>query len=188
MLHTADVLFVLPYKLCNFYICCGQPRVQSFVAHVSISAHANCMHHECHLCKLLCFLHTWSAQQPDLSSFPGECSGNTADQPGLLQYSCRLITNIRPTAAAKVSTADVGDDNDLESMAGVLGGRPILALCFEDMEVTHGFTSNCGLQLHLRWHMPRHSHHKLVSTYLHARDSGICGSVHSYYCLQRSKS
>lgn len=63
------------------------------------------------------------------------CSGNTTDQPGLLQYSCRLKTNIRPSAPASVTAAKAADDNDLEVMAGVLGGRPVLAMCFEDMEV-----------------------------------------------------
>lgn len=63
------------------------------------------------------------------------CSGNTVDQPGLLQYSCRLKTNIRPSSAAKISTSEGNKDDDLEVMAGVLGGRPVLALCFEDMEV-----------------------------------------------------
>lgn len=63
------------------------------------------------------------------------CSGNTVDQPGLLQYSCRLKTNIRPSSAAKISTSDGNNADDLEVMAGVLGGRPVIALCFEDMEV-----------------------------------------------------
>lgn len=68
------------------------------------------------------------------------CSGNTADQPGLLQYSCRLKTNIRPISAAKISTSNGKRDNDLEVMAGVLCGRPVLALSFEDMEVCqHGY-------------------------------------------------
>ena len=63
------------------------------------------------------------------------CSGNTADQPGLLQYSCRLKTNIRPISAATISTPDRERDDDLEVMAGVLCGRPVLALSFENMEV-----------------------------------------------------
>lgn len=63
------------------------------------------------------------------------CSGNTVDQPGLLQYSCRLKTNIRPISAAKISTSNGERDDDLEVMAGVLRGRPVLALSFEDMEV-----------------------------------------------------
>ena len=63
------------------------------------------------------------------------CSGNTADQPGLLQYSCCLKTNIRPISAAKISTPDRKRDDDLEVMAGVLCGRPVLALSFENMEV-----------------------------------------------------
>lgn len=62
-------------------------------------------------------------------------SGNTADQPGLLQYACRLTTNIRPTAPAHVHISSNGEDNDMEVMAGVLGGRPVLALSFEDMEM-----------------------------------------------------
>lgn len=64
------------------------------------------------------------------------CSGNTAEHPRLLQYACRLSTNIRPTAAARVHVSGSEEDNDMEVMAGVLGGRPVLALCFENMEVS----------------------------------------------------
>ena len=64
------------------------------------------------------------------------CSGNTAEHPGLLQYACRLSTNIRPTAAAQVHISSSEEDKDMEVMAGVLGGRPVLALCFENMEVS----------------------------------------------------
>lgn len=62
-------------------------------------------------------------------------SGNTADHPGLLQYACRLTTNIRPSAAVRVHTTGFAAEDDMEVMAGVLGGRPVLALCFEDMEM-----------------------------------------------------
>lgn len=62
-------------------------------------------------------------------------SGNTAEHPGLLQYACRLSTNIRPTAAARVHVSSSEEDSNMEVMAGVLGGRPVLALCFEDMEM-----------------------------------------------------
>ncbi|DBA85143.1 TPA: hypothetical protein ACH3X2_005862 [Trebouxia sp. C0005] len=62
-------------------------------------------------------------------------SGNTAEHPRLLQYACRLSTNIRPTAAARVHVSGSEEDNDMEVMAGVLGGRPVLALCFENMEM-----------------------------------------------------
>ena len=64
------------------------------------------------------------------------CSGDTAEHPGLLQYACRLSTNIRPTAAARVHVSSSEEDSNMEVMAGVLGGRPVLALCFEDMEVS----------------------------------------------------
>ncbi len=79
------------------------------------------------------------------------CSGNTAEHPGLLQYACRLSTNIRPTAAARVHISSSEEDNDMEIMAGVLGGRPVLALCFEDMEVSMQWLqchlcSMCGMQ------------------------------------------
>ena len=63
------------------------------------------------------------------------CSGNTADQPGLLQYSCRLTTNIRPSKAAKVESTAAEDSSHLEAVSHILGGKPILALCFDDMEV-----------------------------------------------------
>lgn len=83
-------------------------------------------------CSLICSHATSHLPQ----AFSWWCSGNTADHPGLLQYACRLTTNIRPSPAARVHTTGVASEDDMEVMAGVLGGRPVLALCFEDMEVT----------------------------------------------------
>lgn len=62
-------------------------------------------------------------------------SGNTAEHPGLLQYACQLMTNVRPITPARVHTTARDDDKDLEVMAGVLGGRPLLALSFDNMEM-----------------------------------------------------
>ena len=64
------------------------------------------------------------------------CSGNTPEHPGLLQYACRLVANVRPIAAAQVDAKSSGDADDLEAMAGILSGRPILALSFNNMEVS----------------------------------------------------
>ena len=46
------------------------------------------------------------------------------------------MTNVRPIAPARVHTTARNDDKDLEVMAGVLGGRPLLALSFDNMEVS----------------------------------------------------
>lgn len=95
------------------------------------------MHHQAGLCAFEdCQLDASGIQMTDSGLLIICCSGNTAEHPGLLQYACQLTTNIRPTAPARVHVSSSEEDNDMEAMAGVLGGRPVLALCFEDMEVS----------------------------------------------------
>ncbi|KAJ9509391.1 hypothetical protein QJQ45_001842 [Haematococcus lacustris] len=97
-------------------------------------------------------------------SFPGprmrlslpSYSGATPDCPALLKYACHLHTNISVMAPARVSLPlpeapdlAVGrrpggraggevSEEDGELMTAVLGGRPLLALNFHDMEVRRG--------------------------------------------------
>ncbi|KAJ9505201.1 hypothetical protein QJQ45_011231 [Haematococcus lacustris] len=95
-------------------------------------------------------------------SFPGprlrlslpSYSGATPDCPALLKYACHLHTNIGVMAPARVSlplpeapdlavgrrprgrAGGEGSEEDGELMTAVLGGRPLLALNFHDMEMT----------------------------------------------------
>lgn len=80
--------------------------------------------------------HAWAPRlRLSLPSF----SGATPDCPHLLKYACQLATRVRPVRPARVSARAVGasgdDDNThhAESLAPLLGGRPLLALSFGDM-------------------------------------------------------
>lgn len=60
-------------------------------------------------------------------------SGNTDVHPGLLHYACKLCTNVRCIRPLRVRVEGMRDDE--EGMQAVLGGKPLLAMAFEDMEV-----------------------------------------------------
>ncbi|CAL5219720.1 g1613 [Coccomyxa viridis] len=60
-------------------------------------------------------------------------SGATAECPQLLQYTCQLCTNVRAVPAAIVEASSSGDSK--EALPGILGGRPLLALAFDNMEM-----------------------------------------------------
>lgn len=60
-------------------------------------------------------------------------SGNTAAHPGLLHYACKLCTNVRCIRPLRVEVQGLRDDQ--EGMQRVLGGKPLLTMVFEDMEV-----------------------------------------------------
>ena len=79
---------------------------------------------------------TWAPRlRLSLPSF----SGATPDCPHLLKYACQLATSVRPVRPARVSARAVGaggdgdDTHHAESLAPLLGGRPLLALSFGDM-------------------------------------------------------
>lgn len=61
-------------------------------------------------------------------------SGNTDAYPGLLHYACQLHTNVQFVKPLRVRVDGMGEDED-ESMRGVFGGRALLTMAFEDMEV-----------------------------------------------------
>ncbi len=83
-------------------------------------------------------------------------SGGTPECPQLLKYACDLWTHVRPVAPAFVTVpralpagalpasaagrqeASSSDAAGGELLAAVLGGRPLLALAFDDMEVRRG--------------------------------------------------
>ena len=83
-------------------------------------------------------------------------SGATPDCPSLLKYACALLTNVRPVAPATITlpalpstsagtaggarTKQRQQQQREEEEAGlvwaVLGGRPLVALAFDDMMVS----------------------------------------------------
>ena len=80
------------------------------------------------------------------------CSGGTPEFPSLIKYTCDLITNVRVVSPAMVTVPDVDKEvtgssirkgghggasikGGKELMSTVLGGRPVLALAFDDMVV-----------------------------------------------------
>ncbi|KAK9816601.1 hypothetical protein WJX72_002599 [[Myrmecia] bisecta] len=63
-------------------------------------------------------------------------SGNTPDHPGLLKYGVQLRANVRPVKPAHVQAATPRTKQDEEAMGLILGGRPVLTLAFEDMEMS----------------------------------------------------
>ena len=68
-------------------------------------------------------------------------SGGTPEFPSLIQYACDLMTNVRVVSPAIVTVPPAVDggakgSNGGELMSSVLGGRPVLALAFEDMVVS----------------------------------------------------
>jgi hypothetical protein len=76
-------------------------------------------------------------------------SGATPDVPGLLKYACALRTNVLPALVAGVEfpgraggkeEAETAGERERQGGRGevidlVLGGRPLVALCFNDMEM-----------------------------------------------------
>ncbi len=87
-------------------------------------------------------------------------SGATREHPGLLQYACQLHTNVLPIAPLKLDVPytrkngrsrgspeeDAGKQDGSrrsrrhgpheEDISGILGGRPLVALAFNDMVMT----------------------------------------------------
>ncbi|MEW5303149.1 MAG: hypothetical protein WDW36_005870 [Sanguina aurantia] len=80
---------------------------------------------------------------PRLTLFLPSFSGNTLHVPELLKYSCKLETNLRLTSSALSHTfggASVGrrppphvHHGDRELLGAVFGGRPLLAMAFDNM-------------------------------------------------------
>jgi|APGre2960657404_1045060.scaffolds.fasta_scaffold48048_1 hypothetical protein len=80
---------------------------------------------------------------PRLTLWLPSFSGGTPEHPGLLMYSCRLLTNVAllrplrlglPGAEAAAAAASAGE----AQMDAVLGGAPLLALAFSDMHMSVG--------------------------------------------------
>lgn len=87
-----------------------------------------------------------TARGPPLRLSLPSFSGGTADHPGLLKYSCDLATRVRLVSPAVVQVprplgpAGAEDSSSCcdggELMAAVLGGKPLIAMAFDDMVVS----------------------------------------------------
>lgn len=62
-------------------------------------------------------------------------SGNTPEYPGLLYYACQLATNVRVVRPVTVRVEEQAEGGE-ESMHAILGGKPVLALAFNNMVMT----------------------------------------------------
>jgi hypothetical protein len=66
-------------------------------------------------------------------------SGGTLECPHLLQYSCDLQTNVMILPPAVIQGSDSKEkqgSGSLEDLSSVLGGRTIVTLSFDQMEMT----------------------------------------------------
>ncbi|KAI7836283.1 hypothetical protein COHA_009832 [Chlorella ohadii] len=78
------------------------------------------------------------AWAPRIQMFLPSFSGATPDHPGLLKYSLKLTAYVRPLPPARVTfpgTRPEEERSSPEALNAVLGGRPLLCLAFDDMEM-----------------------------------------------------
>ena len=91
-------------------------------------------------CGTVVHLHMCSLLLPLVLPLP--CSGGTTEHPGLLQYACGMNARIRPVQVSRAllgtgpAASQDKQDGGAESMWAILGGRPLVALAFEDMTVS----------------------------------------------------
>jgi hypothetical protein len=60
-------------------------------------------------------------------------SGGTTQHPGLLHYTCELVTRVRPMPLQYMRAVGEYDAGNAEDVSAVLQGKPVLCLSFEDM-------------------------------------------------------
>lgn len=75
---------------------------------------------------------------PTIQMFLPSYSGATPTCPDLLKYSLRMFTKVRivPPVKIKIPEKENGLElNTLEAVGAVLGGRPLLCMAFENMEM-----------------------------------------------------
>ncbi|PRW61256.1 NEOXANTHIN-DEFICIENT 1-like isoform X1 [Chlorella sorokiniana] len=87
------------------------------------------------------------AWAPRIQMFLPSFSGATPDHPGLLKYSLKLTAFVRPLPPARVTFPGPRmreEHNSPEVLDAVLGGRPLICLAFDDMEML--------VQPPLAWH------------------------------------
>jgi hypothetical protein len=75
---------------------------------------------------------------PTIQMFLPSYSGATPTCPDLLKYSLRMFTKVRivPPVKIQIPENDNGiESNTLEALGTVLGGRPLLCMAFENMEM-----------------------------------------------------
>lgn len=79
--------------------------------------------------------HGWG---PQIQLFLPSFSGATPEHPGLLKYSLRLLTTVRFISPLKLTfpTSRGSEDEDsMEVMDGILKGRPLLCMAFDNMNM-----------------------------------------------------
>ena len=92
-----------------------------------------------------------SPQGPRISLSLPSFSGLTADSPGLLQYACDMMTNVRICRPARLSFALPDEDASAqqpkklgdaeatpENLQAVLSGRPLITICFDNFVMSVG--------------------------------------------------
>jgi hypothetical protein len=63
-------------------------------------------------------------------------SGGTEDHLGLLHYTCKLRTRVRPLPGQRLEAVGEYDSTHPEDVSGVLRGRPLICLEFSGMEMS----------------------------------------------------
>ena len=75
---------------------------------------------------------------PTIQMFLPSYSGATPTCPDLLKYSLRMFTKVRIVPPVKIQIPERENElesNTLEALGTVLGGRPLLCMAFENMEM-----------------------------------------------------
>ena len=78
---------------------------------------------------------TWA---PRIQMFLPSFSGGTPEYPGLLKYSLRLMTHVRfikPVSLRLPDERHADDHGSGEVLDAVLGGKPLLCMAFDNMEM-----------------------------------------------------
>jgi hypothetical protein len=78
---------------------------------------------------------TWA---PKIQMFLPSFSGATPEYPGLLKYSLKLMTHVRFLKPVNLRLPEERQDDDHSSgevLDAVLGGRPLLCMAFDNMEM-----------------------------------------------------
>lgn len=74
------------------------------------------------------------------------CSGRSPSQPSLLRYALDLNATVRLSGPASVTVDGQGKGAAQQHpLEGILGGRPLLTLAFDDMEMLVGRPVVLGL-------------------------------------------
>jgi hypothetical protein len=62
-------------------------------------------------------------------------SGLTPAEPSMLRYACHLSANVRKVPPLRLALLPPQPQSCGEDLAGLLGGRPVLCLAFDNMKM-----------------------------------------------------